>query len=893
MNRSAKHHAITAVLSAVFVLTSAFAGARLAESNNNVVTAEETSVSETTALTETTAPPETSETSETADPEETTAAPTETSETEETEETTAPETETETTSETEETENSDIALLSLEEPETLIYNGITFTEWTNTDSLPTEAGNWYLSEDVTLSKKCTIKPGGTINLYLNGKNVTCTKGYIEIDTGRYYNPGSVYVPTILNLYDDGSGSIIGGVSEDQTIKVCGWNAGEVRCSLNVYGGKICGSKRAVDNRGILTVKGGTLEGSLYGIDNPAIGSECIIEGGAINGTKYYGIYNYIGDVKISGGEISGTKVGVLNQDGNVTVSGDAIIKGTGSDGVGIMNDYYLYGGDNLPQYLEVNGGIISGKEAGVKNNVSQGHITLNGGTVCGKNGVELYSGEEDADHFSNNNGIEVDSENYTVNPDGSITVQGDSEIKKGSSDVELPQGGKISPDGTISGKEIVLKNPDGTDDIDISSGSGDISVTSDGNITVPGDSTVKINDKEIGLPNGGTVNSERTVTANEMTLEDVTVTGDGVTVDKEGNITVPEGSTVQTGDTEVILPDGGTIDNDGTVKADTIQIGDNTISGEGLTLDTSDGIKISNTGKIFVTEKNVTVEYAGDTEFTDGINSYSVSDGYILLKIEDKDIDAELGKFIGNKVGSNYEIKVPYDITLLYNGVTEVQPSVKVNVTIVVPSDVNGSEAKVFHQNGSDFELVDATYSPTEKTLSFETEHFSIYAIAVPVPINTDPTDEPDDNNDDNNNGSSGGLPTAPKAETKSVNISVDDKITGKTSVVISQMNGSVITAALGKEYNGYFANVFTESGDLIYVSKIKNGTITFTYAKDEKLIIVIDSISYAEDVTAGAGEFSSESEIVENSGAKTAVCISAIFAAAIMTGIVLKRKKQ
>ena len=106
-------------------------------------------------------------------------------------------------------------------------------------------------------------------------------------------------------------------------------------------------------------------------------------------------------------------------------------------------------------------------------------------------------------------------------------------------------------------------------------------------------------------------------------------------------------------------------------------------------------------------------------------------------------------------------------------------------------------------------------------------------------------------------------------------------------------MSDNVITAELGKEFNGLFANVFTEGGDLIYASEIKDGTIKFTYTKDEKLVIVIDSISYAEDLTAGAGEFSSESEIVENSGVKTAVCISTVFAAAIMTGIVLKKKKQ
>lgn len=510
-----------------------------------------------------------------------------------------------------------IDMLSLESDKTIIYNNIEFTEWTETESLPTTEGNWYLADNVMLSKKCTIKPGGTINLYLNGKSVTCTNGYIEIDTGRYYNPGSVYVPTILNLYDNGSGSIIGGESEDQTIKVCGWNAGEVRCSLNVYGGKICGSKRAVDNRGILTVKGGTLEGSLYGIDNPAIASECIIEGGAINGTKYYGIYNYIGDVKISGGEISGTKVGVLNQDGNVTVSGDAIIKGTGSDGVGIMNDYYLYGGDNLPQYLEVNGGIISGTAAGVQNKVKDGHITLNGGTVCGRKGVELFSGEEDEEHFSNANGIEIDSENYTIGPDRSITVTGDSEVKRGSSDVELPQGGTISPDGTISGKEIVLLNGEDEGITFEGTETDNVQITKEGNIKIPPEGKFKKGEAEITLPDGGKVDNNGNIIAEEIEVGDVTVTGD-FTVESDGNITVPENGIVKKGETEITLPGGGTVNNKGNISTTKAVVGGTTVtSKDNIDFDKDGSINVSEDDTVQIGDSVITLPSGGKVD-TDG-----------------------------------------------------------------------------------------------------------------------------------------------------------------------------------------------------------------------------------------------------------------------------------
>lgn len=49
------------------------------------------------------------------------------------------------------------------------HDGVTYIPWTKTDSLPTDAGNYYLTENVTLSYGRTV-PEGMTSLCLNGKN---------------------------------------------------------------------------------------------------------------------------------------------------------------------------------------------------------------------------------------------------------------------------------------------------------------------------------------------------------------------------------------------------------------------------------------------------------------------------------------------------------------------------------------------------------------------------------------------------------------------------------------------------------------------------------------------------------------------------------------------------
>lgn len=78
-----------------------------------------------------------------------------------------------------------------------VYKEITFSKWNSTNSLPTEAGSYYLDNDVTLAANCTIP--ANINLCLNGHNINTYVYCIVVADGE-----------TLTIYDNESTGRISG-----------------------------------------------------------------------------------------------------------------------------------------------------------------------------------------------------------------------------------------------------------------------------------------------------------------------------------------------------------------------------------------------------------------------------------------------------------------------------------------------------------------------------------------------------------------------------------------------------------------------------------------------------------------------------------------------------------
>ena len=91
------------------------------------------------------------------------------------------------------------------------HDGITFTGWTGMSSLPAEAGNYYLANDVAIDSTWNV-PAGTTNLCLNGHGIlmTGTNRVIHVSSGctlNLYDCGTeaVHKFTVTNPSDGGAG----------------------------------------------------------------------------------------------------------------------------------------------------------------------------------------------------------------------------------------------------------------------------------------------------------------------------------------------------------------------------------------------------------------------------------------------------------------------------------------------------------------------------------------------------------------------------------------------------------------------------------------------------------------------------------------------------------------
>ena len=172
----------------------------------------------------------------------------------------------------------------------------------------------------------------------------------------------------------------------------------------------------------------------------------------------------------------------------------------------------------------------------------------------------------------------------TVTGDGPVNLPGCPPIHAGyGPEITLPDGGTVDPDtGAVTpdeGGSVVIGSGEDTTTITPPNGQP-VTPNDDGTVTVPDDSTVQTGDgPEMTLPGGGTVDPDTGAVTPDECGSVVIDTGDGtttitppsgqpVTPNDDGSVTIPGGSTVTTGDGESITipPEGGTVQPGGDVE---------------------------------------------------------------------------------------------------------------------------------------------------------------------------------------------------------------------------------------------------------------------------------------------------------------------------------------
>ena len=119
------------------------------------------------------------------------------------------------------------------------HDGVLFADWTETDSMPTESGNYVLKNDVTLQDIWEIGSSKDIKICLDGHTVT------KDNTSGNNGVISIYNAS-LSIYDpENTGKITGGMNEQESVGDYTPAGGGIsvlsRGVLNMYGGQITGN----------------------------------------------------------------------------------------------------------------------------------------------------------------------------------------------------------------------------------------------------------------------------------------------------------------------------------------------------------------------------------------------------------------------------------------------------------------------------------------------------------------------------------------------------------------------------------------------------------------------------------------------------------------------------
>ena len=278
---------------------------------------------------------------------------------------------------------------------------VTFTAWDSANSLPTDAGNYYLTDNVTLSSTWT-PASGTV-LCLNGHSITAN-GSIT----------AIYVNNAFTLCDcKGGKDAYGQITHTAGMTGSGVNvlSGGV---FHMYGGSISGN--TADNGGGVYMGGGQF--TMYG--GSITKNTATKNGGGVyvnSGCKF----DMNGNASVSGNTTTtGNGGGVYVGGGTFTMNGTASVKDNTASGnkmdQGNGGGVYVYSGT-----FEMNGSAsVSSNKA---TNTYQRNTTYGGGVYVSNNSTFTMNDKASitGNTAKNGGGVYASAGEFNMNSTASVT----------------------------------------------------------------------------------------------------------------------------------------------------------------------------------------------------------------------------------------------------------------------------------------------------------------------------------------------------------------------------------------------------------------------------------------------------------------------------------------
>ncbi|MBE5763170.1 MAG: hypothetical protein E7338_02985 [Clostridiales bacterium] len=293
------------------------------------------------------------------------------------------------------------------------HNSIVFNPWSATDSLPTSAGNYYLTNDVKIDSTWEV-PSGTTNLCLNGHGITMTGSgsVISVGSGITFNlydcdSSTTYYYIVESPKENGAG--LATICDEDTYNATPENARGTFTGGYITGGNADKGAGINANGATVSINGGTI-----------IGNSADAHGGA-------GIALNNGTLAITGGVIKCNEtLGNGAQGGGVCLTGNSTVNMT--DGVIELNVSEGCGGgiqiNNNNSGSVIAGGIIRNNYTKQGGGINAGpSFTFTGGVITGN----IATGNSGGGVFAG----------YDLIMSGSATIQGNKKSSTEPSDIVL------------------------------------------------------------------------------------------------------------------------------------------------------------------------------------------------------------------------------------------------------------------------------------------------------------------------------------------------------------------------------------------------------------------------------------------------------------------------